>query len=1752
MVFYTRALKKALPKKLALAFLLAANGFAAWAENRLHIDNIENLLAGDEIQVSVLMENDEDISAIQTDVILPEGVELLNKYQVNLGRGRIDWKAYEMNGDRIDGHQLNINDGNYRVSITPSGAPQAFVGITGEVFHFTVKISDTMKDGAIIELKNGHFSTLAGTDLAVEGEKATLKLKQQPTPDIPTELKLYASETEMTIHPVADTKEVTISLDNPFEVYSMQARVKLPKGMALKEWGETERALKSDGFNYTTGKLPGEGNIYQIAFYQKDMAWGFLDYQGPVFTFKVTADNDLAAEDQIEVYDVVVGDKSASKSYDVPGVTIAVNNPNAAALPAAQDAIKKAEEDLAAAIASEREDVTGNDKVKAAQQAAEDAVQALKDKIQNAFDKGELDTTDYADEVAAAEEAAKKLVAVADEEEALIDQTAAIKAEQDKKDAIAVPEEVADDQYVVAAEKAAQDAIDALQKAVDDAYAAEELAAFDNTDLVQAAEDAIAKIQPAIDNAQANKAITEGETGSDALTAAIEAAEQFIAENNPDVADDFAGEVQGLKDQIKELQDEIAGKYNNVELTPEDVAPYQTKVAELNDAIEALKDKAAKADATQKKEAADEALAKAENDLQDVLDSLSDEAAAEVAAAVADEKAAAEAAVKALDDLVPAIGDGNYATPENLAAVNEAKAAADAAVEALNDAVVAEKAAANERAEAAANDEVGRLTKAEADREAAVDKAVVEPVLHDLVKEAEDAAKAAIQAVQDIIDANPGNLADKAVAQQLADAIAAADAAIAAIDEAEAAALADKAANEAALAELQAELKQANNKLDNAKDILTTVADMPAVYADAKQKAAELQEAVDALAAELAEKNKNFELTKDGVKDVEQAKIDDLKAKTTALLEEAAKAKTNEAQYVVLNKEVDAVQKALDDAKAEIAALPDVKDNYTAQEQALQDQVDALKAALDAAHDAGTLTYESTIDKDPVLEAIEQLVADAKAAQKVIDEANGAEAKATEDAQAAADKAQTDLAIAAADVDDRVKEAQTVKDAIAAAQAAIDALNDEIEAQKGKMLHDGGQEAVDAKQAAAEEAIAAVKTAGAQALKDKLEKDAVEAAKAQAVAEQAKADALAVDPETEAYEAEAVQEAVAAAKEAIEKAQTYADAIDDVIATLAAVDAVNSEEGQQAIAAAVAAAEQAIKDAEDAIAAAEKAKADDIAAKELAEQQAEAANTQTLTDVKSEADKANREVPASVAENEDVKAAQEALADAVKALEDAINEAAAAKNAADPAVQEAIEALKNAATAATANVGTVAAEAVAEAEVAELYAAEVDAYLDDLVISDPAREWFNTYVDEDGNSLKGDLDMVDMSIAEAKQAAAAVKALIEANKGNMNNDEFKAQLEEAIEEFQALHDMAREEIDGIEKGYLNMLKDAQEKEAAQNAVAEAAATKAEADALTAPAKSKDLDGDPALQETVKAAEDAIAAAKAAADALAEQVAAATEDGRLSDEEAAALEEAKAAAEAAQTAAEAAVAAAEQAQAEANTEAYNRLANDLTSLQAKLDAAAAAVATGCKDVAGDFEDEFDELQGQIDALEDKLEADNGTLNAGSNYDKKIATIEDAIAQLIADATAAQKAYDAKVAANEKAKTRLDQEIDALQAKFDEVADKLANDYSEVADDYKKEMNDIQAEIDALQEQVDDDYAAIKLDENSTIDTKAIYDKLNELLKRADVTAGISAVTLNADKNVKIFTLNGQRIESVVKGQIVVVKYADGSSKKVMVK
>lgn len=117
----------------------------------------------------------------------------------------------------------------------------------------------------------------------------------------------------------------------------------------------------------------------------------------------------------------------------------------------------------------------------------------------------------------------------------------------------------------------------------------------------------------------------------------------------------------------------------------------------------------------------------------------------------------------------------------------------------------------------------------------------------------------------------------------------------------------------------------------------------------------------------------------------------------TTIKDDQAKKEANEAAYKTLSEKIAELQAKLDAALKNIAeTCPDVKDNYTAEAEAvkaIQDQITTLQADLDKKHEAIELTAESAVDTKAVEDAIAKLEADAAKAQE-----DALKAKANEEA----------------------------------------------------------------------------------------------------------------------------------------------------------------------------------------------------------------------------------------------------------------------------------------------------------------------------------------------------------------------------------------------------------------------------------------------------------------------------------------------------------------------------------------------------------------------------------------------------------------------------------------------------------------------------------------------------------------------------------------------------------------------------------
>ena len=242
---------------------------------------------------------------------------------------------------------------------------------------------------------------------------------------------------------------------------------------------------------------------------------------------------------------------------------------------------------------------------------------------------------------------------------------------------------------------------------------------------------------------------------------------------------------------------------------------------------------------------------------------------------------------------------------------------------------------------------------------------------------------------------------------------------------------------------------------------------------------------------------------------------------------------------------------------------------------------------------------------------------------------------------------------------------------------------------------------------------------------------------------------------------------------------------------------------------------------------------------------------------------------------------------------------------------------------------------------------------------------------------------------------------------------------------------------------------------------------------------------------------------------------------------------------------------------ANEAAYNRLTAEIASLQLELDAAKETINTECKDVASQFTEVIDSIQSRITEISDSIKTayEVGELTAESTIDSQ--SVKDSIEKLLSEAKAAQTVVDA----NEAAYARLTEELEALQAELDSAEETVNTECKDVADQFVDDIKAIQDEIDEISEKVESDYEAVKLTEESTIDSQTVKDAIAKLLadaekaqKEYEEATGIYGITIDDIQNgdVEVYDITGKKLNSLVRGKLNIVKYSNGKIYKIQVK
>ena len=810
----------------------------------------------------------------------------------------------------------------------------------------------------------------------------------------------------------------------------------------------------------------------------------------------------------------------------------------------------------------------------------------------------------------------------------------------------------------------------------------------------------------------------------------------------------------------------------------------------------------------------------------------------------------------------------------------------------------------------------------------------------------------------------------------------------------------------------------------------------------------------------------------------------------------------------------------------------DVKDNFTGAD--ITAAIDAIETAAREAAASKTLqtVYESVVTEPAaaVSASIEQLVADAKAAQKAFEDevarkaANDAAYQASlTEIQRLTDKLNEMRQTAAASYPDA-----TVDTQVAAAQAALDKAKAEADAARAAVADEGNYSyAVDT---AAIEAL--IKAVGDEAAKQQA---AADAEKARVAANEAAHNAV-LD------EIAALQASLDATKAAAAESYPDADVDKQVAAAQAAIDKAKTE---------AAAAKAAVKDEGNYSYAVDKATIEAL----ITAVTNEAAKQQAAKDAEAKR----------VADNE---AAYKASIDEIAAL------------------QAALDAMKTK-VAATYPDADVKAEILAAKSAIDKAEAGANAAKSSVILAGN----YNYVVDKAGiealikavgdeaarQQAATDAEKARVAANEAAHKAvldeiAALQASLDATKASAAESYPDADVDKHVAAAQAAIDKARTEAEAakaavkdegnyayaVDKDGIEALIAAVTSEAAKDQAAKDAEAKRVAD----------------NEAAYKASIDEIAALQAALDAMKTKVAATYPDADVKAEILAAqsaIDKAEAGAAAAKSAVilagnysytvdtegitaliNAIETAAEAQRTAANEAAYQATLAEIQHLTDKLDNMKALIATTYPDVNVD-----EAIAAAAAAIE---AAKNGAADALAavkdegkySYTVDAAAIEaliDAIRTAAAEAQAALDKENARVEANQAAYEEAIAQSDALQAALDAMKANVEENYPDA--DVTAEIEAAQAAIDNARSEAEDALEAVA--EEGTFayspDTDSV-DALIAAIETAAKAAGIVNIEADAAKGILYYDINGRRVINPERGMVVIRLTPDGQVTKII--
>lgn len=293
---------------MMIAFCCVA--LLANADNKLFIDNF-TVNPGEEVEVKVQLENTDNISSLQFDLWLLEGLKYVEG-SMTKDLNRVKRTSHSLKAQDITPAADNIQK--LRVALLSSASDMsksAIAGKAGAILSFKVKVDSKFKEGHIL-LKN-----VVASDATGEG------VKEMALSDTYASVAPYIGEASFGVEevtfPVGEPVYLPVDLTNDVPVVGLQAKLVLPQGISLVEDEDGEVVDYNDERLSTNTvvraqKLESESNEW-LLLVESVTSDVFAGNEGTLFALRLQADETFI-EGGISLLDVRVATTNGT-SYTI-------------------------------------------------------------------------------------------------------------------------------------------------------------------------------------------------------------------------------------------------------------------------------------------------------------------------------------------------------------------------------------------------------------------------------------------------------------------------------------------------------------------------------------------------------------------------------------------------------------------------------------------------------------------------------------------------------------------------------------------------------------------------------------------------------------------------------------------------------------------------------------------------------------------------------------------------------------------------------------------------------------------------------------------------------------------------------------------------------------------------------------------------------------------------------------------------------------------------------------------------------------------------------------------------------------------------------------------------------------------------------------------------------------------------------------------------------------------------------------------